>query len=75
MAIVMASFVTIFVLPSGFNNASSPDMSLNKYGTVQTNMQMEIERLKAIPEKITVLFLDPGLIQTFQSLLLYVRQR
>ena len=26
MAIVMASFVTIFVLPSGFNNASSPDM-------------------------------------------------
>ena len=25
MAIVIASFVTVFVLPSGFNKASSPD--------------------------------------------------
>ena len=37
--------------------AAAFEQSLNEYGTVQTNMQMEIERLKAIPEKITVLFL------------------
>ena len=37
--------------------AAAFEQSLNEYGTVQTKMQMEIERLKAIPEKITVLFL------------------
>lgn len=38
------------------------ERSLKEYGNTQTQMQMEIERLKAIPEKITVLFLaaNPG---------------
>jgi len=31
--------------------------SLKEYGNVQSHMQLEIERLKAMPEKITVLFL------------------
>lgn len=33
------------------------ERSLKEYGDTQTQIQMEIERLKAIPEKITVLFL------------------
>ena len=33
------------------------ERSLKEYGNVQSHMQLEIERLKAIPEKITVLFL------------------
>ena len=30
--------------------------SLKEYGNVQSHMQLEIERLKAMPEKITVYF-------------------
>lgn len=33
------------------------EQSLSEYGTAQTKMQREIEQLKVIPEKITVLFL------------------
>ncbi|MCD7745713.1 MAG: hypothetical protein LUI13_10605 [Lachnospiraceae bacterium] len=38
------------------------ERSIREYGNTQTQMQMEIEKLKAIPEKITVLFLaaNPG---------------
>lgn len=37
--------------------AAAFERSLKEYGNVQSHMQLEIERLKAIPEKITVLFL------------------
>lgn len=37
--------------------AASFERSLREYGNAQSQMQLEIERLKAIPEKITVLFL------------------
>lgn len=37
--------------------AAAFERSLKEYGNVQSHMQLEIECLKAIPEKITVLFL------------------
>lgn len=37
--------------------ASSIERSIREYGHTQSQMQIEIERLKAIPEKITVLFM------------------
>lgn len=37
--------------------ASSIERSIREYGHTQSQMQLEIERLKAIPEKITVLFM------------------
>lgn len=39
--------------------AAAFEQSLNEYGTAQTKMQMEIERLKAIPEKYLSYFLLP----------------
>lgn len=37
--------------------AASIEQSMKEYRNTQSQMQMEIERLKAIPEKITVLFM------------------
>ena len=44
--------------------AAAMERSLKEYGNTQNRIQMEIEKLKAVPEKITVLFLAANPIDT-----------
>lgn len=53
-------------LQEAARQAASFEASIQQQGEVQAQMQMEIERLKAVPEKISVLFLAANPIDTPQ---------